>query len=53
MSIEVFAQDGRVLLTECFLPPADDRRATLSGAGAKVESLEYWNLKSSWSRSEE
>jgi fructan beta-fructosidase len=52
-SIEVFAQDGRVLLTECFLPPADERRATLSGAGAKVESLEYWTLKSSWSRSEE
>ena len=47
-SVEVFAQDGRVLLTECFLPPADDRRATLSGAGAKIESLECWTLKSSW-----
>jgi fructan beta-fructosidase len=52
-SIEVFAQDGRVLLTECFLPPADDRRATVSGVGAKVESLECWTLKSSWGSSEE
>ena len=47
-SIEVFAQDGRILLTECFLPPADDHRMTLSGAGAKVESLECWTLHSSW-----
>ncbi len=52
-SIEVFAQDGRVLLTECFLPPADDRRITLSGAGAKVDSLECWSLKSSWRSSNE
>jgi sucrose-6-phosphate hydrolase SacC (GH32 family) len=47
-SIEVFAQDGRVLLTECFLPPPHDRRANLSGPGAKVESLDCWTLKSSW-----
>jgi fructan beta-fructosidase len=47
-SIEVFAQDGRVLLAECFLPPPDEHRATLSGAGAMVESLEWWTLKSSW-----
>ena len=52
-SIEVFAQDGRVLLTDCFLPPADGRRITLSGAGAKVESLECWTLKSSWRSSDE
>jgi fructan beta-fructosidase len=52
-SIEVFAQDGRVLLTECFLPPADEHRITLTGAGAKVESLECWTLKSSWRSSDE
>ena len=52
-SIEVFAQDGRALLTECFVPPAEERRATLSGAGAKVESLECWTLKSSWRSAEE
>jgi fructan beta-fructosidase len=52
-SIEVFAQDGRALLTACFLPPADERRITLTGAGAKVESLECWTLKSSWRSSDE
>ena len=52
-SIEVFAQDGRVMLSECFVPPADERRATLSGAGAKVESLECWTLKSSWRSADE
>jgi fructan beta-fructosidase len=51
-SAEVFAQDGRVLLTQCFLPPADERRITLSGAGAKVESLECWTLKSGWRSSD-
>jgi sucrose-6-phosphate hydrolase SacC (GH32 family) len=52
-SIEVFAQDGRVLLTECYLPTADDGGATLIGAGAKIESLECWTLKSSWRSSDE
>jgi fructan beta-fructosidase len=47
-SVEVFAQDGRVLLTQCFLPRGDERLASLSGAGANVESLECWTLKSSW-----
>jgi fructan beta-fructosidase len=47
-SVEVFAQDGRVLLTECFLPAPDEWRITISGHGAKVESFECWSLKSSW-----
>jgi fructan beta-fructosidase len=50
-SVEVFAQDGRVLLTECFLPASDDRRITISGHGAKFESFECWGLKSSWNNS--
>ena len=41
-------KDGRVLVAECFLPPAEDRRITLDGDGANVESLECWTLKSSW-----
>lgn len=47
-SIEVFAQEGRAILTECFIPASDNRRIALTGAGAKIESLECWNLKSSW-----
>lgn len=49
-SIEVFAQDGRVLMTECFLPSPDERRITISGGGTNVESLDYWNLKTSWDK---
>ena len=47
-SVEVFAQGGRVLLSECFLPAADEHRISMSGAGAKIESLDCWTLKSSW-----
>ena len=50
-SVEVFCQDGRVLLTECFLPSPDERRVTVSGPGAKVESLECWSLKPCWRES--
>jgi sucrose-6-phosphate hydrolase SacC (GH32 family) len=52
-SVEVFAQDGRVLLTECFLPADDDRQISLSGAAAKVEMFECWTLKPSWRISNE
>jgi fructan beta-fructosidase len=48
-SVEVFGQDGRALLTECFLPSPDKRRITISGHGAKVDSLECWTLKTSLS----
>ena len=47
-SVEVFAQDGRVLLTECFLPADEDRQITITGPDAKVEKFECWKLKSSW-----
>ena len=52
-SVEVFAQDGRVLLTECFLPANDDRQISLSGAAAKAEMFECWTLKPSWRISNE
>jgi sucrose-6-phosphate hydrolase SacC (GH32 family) len=47
-SLEVFAQDGRLLLTECFVPKTDEHAIKLTGAGANVESLECWTLTSSW-----
>jgi levanase/fructan beta-fructosidase len=47
-SIEMFSQDGRVVLSECFLPSPDDQDITIRGLGAKVESLECWNLKTCW-----
>lgn len=47
-SIEIFAQTGRMVLSECFLPSADEPHLTLSGPGAKIESLECMTLKSSW-----
>jgi fructan beta-fructosidase len=47
-SIEVFAQDGRIVLAECFLPSSDEPGITMRGPGAKVESLECWSLKSCW-----
>jgi fructan beta-fructosidase len=50
-SVEVCAQDGRVLLTECFLPATEDRHITLSSHGAKVEWFECWGLKNSWNDS--
>ncbi len=52
-SVEVFAQDGRALITECFLPADDDRQISLSGAGAIAEMFECWTLKPGWCSSHE
>ena len=43
-SVEVFAQEGRALVTECFLPPDDDRQISMTGAGAKAEIFQCWIL---------
>jgi fructan beta-fructosidase len=51
-SIETFAQDGRVSLTSCYLPPTGERDTPLSlidkGGTARVRSLFVYELKSSW-----
>src|SRR5258708_34672220 len=49
-SIEVFANDGLVTMSSCFIPSRDARTLPLSltGDGARVTSLDAWGLKSSW-----
>jgi fructan beta-fructosidase len=47
-SIEVFANDGLVSLTSCFVPDPANMTLQLSGKGVKVKSLNAYELKSSW-----
>jgi sucrose-6-phosphate hydrolase SacC (GH32 family) len=50
-SIEIFASDGALVMSGCFLP-ADDQKAlslTAHGGAAKVVSLTIHELKSAWS----
>ena len=49
-SIEVFANDGAVTMSSCFIPSRQKGvpPLVLSGPGAKVKSLDIWNLKSCW-----
>jgi len=49
-SIEVFANDGRLSMTSCFIPEAEDKSlAIYSGCGQiKVISLKVHELKSIW-----
>ena len=49
-SIEVFADDGRVAMSSCFIPATGHEKPPLllEGDGAKVESLDVWQLKSCW-----
>ena len=51
-SIEVFANDGLVTMTSCFIPSRDAKAPPLSltGDGARVTSLDVWELKSCWGR---
>jgi sucrose-6-phosphate hydrolase SacC (GH32 family) len=51
-SVEVFSQDGRVVLSECFLPSPDEPGISMRGLSAKVDSLECWSLGSCWRESE-
>ncbi len=52
-SIEVFAGDGRVALSEGVLLPRGDKALVLSTAGgqARVVSFDLWELRSVWSGS--
>lgn len=49
-SIEVFANDGRIVMCSCFLPDPLDRSLGLVARGgeAVVRSLEIWELRSAW-----
>lgn len=49
-SIEVFGNDGRVSLSTCFLPPAEDRSLSLTaqGGAARISVLRVWELSSAW-----
>jgi sucrose-6-phosphate hydrolase SacC (GH32 family) len=49
-SIEVFGNDGEVLMPACFLPKDDDRSLAMYAAGgtARVASLRVYKLKSAW-----
>jgi fructan beta-fructosidase len=51
-SIEVFANDGLVTMSSCFIPSRDAKTSPLSltGDGAQVTSLDVRDLKSCWDR---
>ncbi len=51
-SVEVYANDGLVPLSFCWLPEPEDRRLGLfaSDGAAKVVSLRVHELKSAWQR---
>ena len=49
-SVEVFANQGRVQMASCFLPPADNRTLAVyaTGGEAKAKRLDVWTLRSAW-----
>ena len=47
-SVEVFANDGRVALTDRIFPSSNSRGWSLFGEDAKVVRLDAWKLKSAW-----
>lgn len=49
-SLEVFANDGQVTMTGCFVPPPTDKSLRLyaKGGAAKIRSLEVFELRSAW-----
>jgi sucrose-6-phosphate hydrolase SacC (GH32 family) len=51
-SLEIFANDGRVSITGCFLPPDDNQfLETLAiGGAARLRSLDIHELNSIWSK---
>lgn len=49
-SLEVFANRGAVSISNCFLPDGANRTYQLQGAGARVESLKVWPLRSAWAK---
>ncbi len=51
-SLEIFAQNGAVPFTGCFLPPPTDKSLglTCSGGPAKIISLDVIELRSAWTK---
>ena len=49
-SVEVFASDGRTVITDQIFPSADSDGLALyaKGGAAKLVSLDVWGLQSSW-----
>ena len=49
-SLEVFAADGRIVTSSCFVPTKDQSGAplVLAGNGPKVEKLDVWPLSTCW-----
>jgi len=49
-SIEVFANDGAVVLSSCFLPPDADTSLALNveGGSARIDAATVWSLASIW-----
>jgi sucrose-6-phosphate hydrolase SacC (GH32 family) len=49
-SLEVFANDGRVSITNCFLPRSTDKgvEASATGGAARIVSMTAHDLKSAW-----
>ncbi|MDB5292517.1 MAG: sacC [Phycisphaerales bacterium] len=52
-SIEVFGNDGRVSLTSCFVPRADEKGlgVFVKGGNARIVSLTVHELRSAWPKS--
>jgi fructan beta-fructosidase len=49
-SVEIFVDDGRYVMSFCFVPEPTNRRLSLTtrGGTAKAESLTVWELTSIW-----
>ncbi len=49
-SFEIFVNDGRTVMSFCFTPDADNKtfKLTADGGTATVESLDVYELKSTW-----
>ncbi|MEO1497415.1 MAG: glycoside hydrolase family 32 protein [Planctomycetota bacterium] len=47
-SVEVFAQDGRVVLTDRVFPSPGSHHVRIGGAGAEIKKLQVWPLRSIW-----
>jgi sucrose-6-phosphate hydrolase SacC (GH32 family) len=54
-SIEVFANDGKVVMTSCFLPNSDNAGLELffDGGSPKILSMAVYELKSAWPMSKD
>ena len=51
-SIEVFGNDGKVSMSSCFLPRAEDMNLAIDSSGgcAKIIKLEVYSLRSAWAQ---